>query len=366
MPCVVLRDCDRPPRRVSVVACTTAICVPMPQQLMQQQQRLASACANTSFVTLVTGSRYAVAAACLPRQMQMVDSACPILLVYDDADDLLPVSLLRSSYGEKNMIPLSHLKRRYSNWHNTMSIDSGVMNRRRLYGTTETHNTHQKLWLWALPMKTAVFLDIDMLVLRNIDSLLDVRFNESAIRDEVGAVTCKSKYGDRYFNSGLMVLQPSLHVLKKLLVIDRWASPPWNGHIPHGNEKWPDICSPANDPEAASREFPNVSNPLAACRNKYGPGRQPGMMSKACESKLTDQSIFNHVFTRHLGLPHSFNDAAHFRIDVSHIVHFVGEPKPWSHSRSRRGLEPMRANATREWQRRCAPLIASHGNLTML
>ena len=40
------------------------------------------ACASATFVTLLAGKRYATAAACLPRQLRQVQSACPILLVY--------------------------------------------------------------------------------------------------------------------------------------------------------------------------------------------------------------------------------------------------------------------------------------------
>lgn len=286
------------------------------------------------------------------------------MLVYDDLDPLLPIEILQDAYGVKNLISLSHLKHRFARWQNATQELHGADVGRRLYESMETHNTHQKLWLWALPLQRAVFLDIDMLVLQNVDSLLTINMNETASKDTVGAVTCKSKYGERFFNSGLLVFRPSFRMLSRLLRIGRWASPPWNGHIPHANEQWPDICAPAIDPHAARKMFPNASNALAACRARYGPGRQPGMMVKACESKFTDQSIFNHAFPRHVSLARSFNDASHFRLDVSHIVHFVGEPKPWSHSKSRRGLEPMRANATKEWRRRCAPLLGTTGNVT--
>ena len=78
-------------------------------------------------------------------------------------------------------------------------------------------------------------------------------------------------------------------------------------------------------------------------------------MAKACEIKFTDQSIFNSVYGTHVMLPASFNDAAHFKMDASHIVHFVGEPKPWApnalHGRSAEGA---RRNATLRWLRVCA------------
>ena len=321
----------------------------------------ASACSNGSFVTLITGARYAAAAACLPRQLAMVGSACNMSLVYDDTDAAMPVSMLQKAYGSDNMFAISALKARYFEWLNGTKTKTDThphqhaKHGRRLYEGQETHNTHDKLWIFALPMKLAVFLDIDMLILREVDSLLSME--EQIPPDGIGACTCKSKYGARYFNSGLLVFRPSFKMLQRLLAIDRWASSPWNGHIPHANEKWPDICAPADDPTAHHRMFPNATSSLHECRNKYGPGRQPGMMAKACESKLTDQSIFNHVYTSHAAVNGLYNDAHHYMLDRSHIVHFVGEPKPWN----TRGYNPkhnvneQRWNATKEWQLRCAP-----------
>ena len=49
---------------------------------------LIETCAGSgaTFVTLLTGSRYAAPAACLPVQLRAVNSICRVLLVYNDAD----------------------------------------------------------------------------------------------------------------------------------------------------------------------------------------------------------------------------------------------------------------------------------------
>ena len=50
---------------------------------------------NGTFVTMVSGARYAAAAACIPHQLAFVNSQCPLLLIYDeDADTSLQLPAL--------------------------------------------------------------------------------------------------------------------------------------------------------------------------------------------------------------------------------------------------------------------------------
>lgn len=320
------------------------------------------ACRTANYVTLLTGPRYAAAAACLPHQLRRVGALiCPILLVYNDADTLLPLDMLTSAYGSEHMVPLSRLQERFNQFRATQSKVTPIRGR-RLFDGSEVQNTHLKLWLWAMPERQRlVFLDIDTLILRNISELLTVEPAQHAESQEgIASITCKSKYGSRFFNSGLLVFSPSLKSLNNILEVERFSKYPWNGYIPHmgkGSE-WVDICSPRDDPLKAERmpEFarrPNSSSSaLGKCRSKYG-GRTPVRMSKACESKFTDQSILNHVYQKHTLLSHTFNDNSHFSLRDSHIIHFVGEKKPWDPTRDRYASEARR-NATRMWQHRCA------------
>ena len=167
--------------------------------------------------------------------------------------------------------------------------------------------------------------------------------------------------GNRFFNSGLLVFKPSMRTLRRLLEVERWVNWPWNGHVPRSGDRWPDICAPRDDPGKSARLYPNKSNPLAFCRALYGPGKQPGLIAKACESHYTDQSIFNYAFPYHALVPGSFNDASRFDIDAAHIVHFVGEPKPWdSKFATGRAASPARFNASTLWRQRCSGHLARH------
>ena len=99
-----------------------------------------TSCIDATFVTLLTGERYATAAACLPRQLRAVNtSVCSTLLcVYDD-NVSLPLDALSLEYGAEQMIPLSRLKARYL-------ARSG---RRLFMSSTELQSTVHKIWLCA-------------------------------------------------------------------------------------------------------------------------------------------------------------------------------------------------------------------------
>ena len=115
------------------------------------------ACADANYVTLLSGKRYAAAAACLPHQLRRVGAlVCPILLVYNDTDPSLPIRMLTSAYGKEHMVPLSQLHERFEQFrverqHKTFS---GPAHGRRLFDASEVQNTHHKLWLWAIPEMT--------------------------------------------------------------------------------------------------------------------------------------------------------------------------------------------------------------------
>lgn len=325
-----------------------------------------AACTNATYVTLLSGERYTHAAACLPRQLQLVHSRCPLLLVYDDTDVSLPLALLEEAYGADNMLAVSQLKARYTRLEARNGDHASAAGRRLFATQADVANTHLKLWLWALPVQRAVFVDVDILILRNIDSLLEGR-GPAMMEDGspgLSAVTCKTRFGSRYFNSGLLVFTPSLRTLRVLLELARFASPPWFGHVPHEGERWPDICAPVDEPNAAERMYPNSTNAMRECRSRHGPGAQPRMMPKACEQKHTDQSVLNVAFKTHTSLPGSFNDNTGFRVEDAHVIHFVGDPKPWAERDlvHRRRTDTAwrftaRYNATLHWQQRCARMM---------
>ena len=318
---------------------------------------------NVTFVTLVSGRRYILPALCLPRQMRRVGSTCPLLAVLDDRPShKLQQSEIRSlehAYGEHtygSMIQLSMLQER-------VQVESNAADGRRLFEPREKHITWLKLWLWALPVAHAVFIDLDLMFLGNVDSLL---LHPLTSFKEVAGVTCRH---DSFFNTGLFAFTPSIWILQVLLRIAAYVRPPWNGNLPfryaHGLDLgpmhlWVEQCAPAHDSELFRRLYPNYtrwwrtdgsfcqsksepgcsstgdgSDPrLMACRRRHKGGTMM-RMAHACEMGYTDQSIINHAFPRHVSLPERLNfDATHPQLyghTVSNItvVHFIAEPKPW-------------------------------------
>ena len=67
----------------------------------------AASCSGT-FVTVLSNARYAGAAMCLHDQMQQVNSACPVLLVYNDKAQL-PMAQLENQFGRQHLLPVSLL-----------------------------------------------------------------------------------------------------------------------------------------------------------------------------------------------------------------------------------------------------------------
>lgn len=185
-----------------------------------------------------------------------------------------------------------------------------------------------KLWLFALPpsrFRRVAFLDLDLLITRNIDELLA---RSDATLAAVPAPNCKP-HGLPVFNSGVLVFSPSLRTLRSLLIRLRFSMAPWHGALPASEERrqnttpgasswpsWVDMCAPVSvlfggDLSAsasggcllpnclrAARLFPNSSQPFSACRRRFGgllaPTRRKRAFADAvCEPKMTDQSILN-------------------------------------------------------------------------
>ena len=328
---------------------------------------------GAAFVTLLTGNRYAGPAACLPHQLRAVHSTLSIFLVFDDSDSTLPVKLLEREYGAAQMVPLTRLRQRYtavfgSSLATQPQRPTGFAeSRRRLYETEERAGTWLKLWIWALPeTRQFIFIDVDSLILQNVDELAEVEVPPAGL----GAVAC----GGRFFNSGLMVFRPSLRRLYELLYYRRFVDYPWNGHVPwmyRGRAPgWVDTCSPLADPLAAVHMLArfkhlrhlNATQALRVCQKRHARNaREPALIVKACEPKLTDQSLLNHAFrSSHSLIPRHLAGSKVF--DSSRrVIHFVGEPKPWSPVWSRRGETRGRRNASLLWRSRCATIMTRLG-----
>lgn len=196
-----------------------------------------------------------------------------------------------------------------------------------------------------------------------------------------------------HFNGGVFVFRPSLAVMVRLAFTARFILLPWRGFIPHTlrwhvgyapldlspppTDLWPDICAPVGDELAFSRLFPRNETilkqfkddlktfnwPLStgfssfrACRVHHGGSPAATQLSLrlplACEPRHTDQSVFNFHFgerrnweelgpqynvgwrnsrfCRIRNVNRSATQIADDPCPDAALVHFIGEPKPWT------------------------------------
>ena len=142
-------------------------------QLLPTQAGRPSCAPDTAFVTVLSNETYVPGALCLKHTLQQQGSVCPLYLVIDAAS-IGPRSrdLLAGSYGSSRLLPLTVLLHRISN-HSSGTGPGRQLSGARLMPTAGwAKGTQQKLMLWAFPgYKRAVFLDIDLLVVANVDSL---------------------------------------------------------------------------------------------------------------------------------------------------------------------------------------------------
>ena len=303
---------------------------------------------NTTFVTLLSGHRYLLPAMCLPHQFRIVGSRCPLTLVVDDTTesklDELRITMLKDAYrSPHSVLRLSTL----------MNSAGPPRHGRRLFVSTEKVRTHLKVWLWSLKVRRAVYVDLDMLILKNLDDLLH---DEGGQGEPIEAVTCGRAGRRSLYNTGIFAYQPSQEVLDALLRLLRFLGPPWNANVPPHHAPWLAICSPPDDPMAWQRLVPNATRwmrqdgsfcqtaseaadcleahdgsdrRLMACRRRAH-GLPMRRINHACERGYGDQSLINDVLPRYKPLPDMYNvDARHPVNGTPATLHFIGEPKPW-------------------------------------
>ena len=180
-------------------------------------------CRGGAFASLLSGPRYVRAAICLRAQLQTVESRCRHLLIYDD-QRVAANTRLTTAYGAHNLVPLSALQRRMSSGNTTygaqwdfMQARAAASPGRRLYaGFQERAVNFLKFWLWALPgdIRNIVYIDVDVLILRNIDELVGMNLHVGSL----AAVSAGCDSDPCVFNAGLFVLRPSLITLSSLLL----------------------------------------------------------------------------------------------------------------------------------------------------
>jgi len=289
-----------------------------------------------SYVTYISRDEYVPIGSCLARQLQAVQSRAPLSVLFDDRSLSHDGSAeLRRNFHANALFDLTSLFAKLDNGSSAFygkrskTKSSKVESGRRLYATDQYFTPWLKLWLWALPFKSIVFLDADVLVLRNIDEVLTASL--AAPHDMAAMpVQCPLPTGMRLtaFNTGLMWLRPSL---KRLKEIQRFAH----------------------------QTYEEMST-----------GRK---LNKACERRISDQTL---LFWFCKGRVHRLPAAlpAHLNVDASQwaqwtstlrrnrtaasVIHYLGEPKPWSLPPSTLQLPPhLNGPHFALWHARACPRI---------
>ena len=265
---------------------------------------------NGAYVTFIQKDEYVPLAGCLEDQLAHVNSTCRFVVMYDSLSlSQSAKAALQNRFDNASLVELSSLFQRLNSSNSAFrgqekfyrkanhTSSSSFFYGRRLYASLEYFTPWLKLWLWALPFQSVIYLDADVLVLRNLDHIFaDMASSEHA---EVAAVptTCHTPLGDlTAFNAGVMWLRPSLRRLRDLQAL------------------------------------------AADWYKRMGTGWKP---NKACEQRVSDQTILYAYLIlrtrrRPMRLPASFNVPAmdwaamdSSNASTAAIVHYVGEPKPW-------------------------------------
>lgn len=350
---------------------------PLQRRLLNSTMPHGTCASNSAFVTLIANESYVSGALCLKRSLMRVRSACPIVLVVADPLPADAMAQLESEYDSSNIRRLSALRLSLDTYEQRVAHGPqdklGVSAGRRLQhlqpagsakgkgggelrNTRQLHRaggwakrTHQKLLLFALGgYRRMAFLDIDMLVTRNIDALLDSQLIPASF-----AAVAALPYSTSSFNSGVFVFEPSLATAAALDDLSRRAT-------------FRPVRSGAGGGSSAGRG---------------GMGAGPIRVRGAGERfQLTDQSILNHHFQgRWHSLPFGYNLGVKVRqvspklwarVELA-VIHYVHRPKPWEHTLAdpdssmsrltrRLGIEPV----IRAWRHRC--LGAPAGDLQAL
>jgi hypothetical protein len=149
-----------------------------------------------------------------------------------------------------------------------------------------------KLNIWRLPVKRVVFLDADMVVLKNIDELFTpgepvFRASPDKLWDGNAKSVLISSTG--IFNSGLLVIEPSMATFKDML------------------QKLPSIT--------ANEKY-----------GKFADGSDQGFLNKYYEKEWVGDAILDTKYNTMW-----WYAMVHYQcqMDKISVLHNVGEPKPW-------------------------------------
>ena len=160
---------------------------------------------------------------CLHSQLQWLGSVCPLTVVYDDSGRGRPapeaLAVLKERLGEKHLMSSSWLlaQGNYTQFAAAKGRQSlpDLAPGRRLFADAWFYLQGPmmiKLHLFGMPQtlySRLVFLDLDLLIVRNIDHLLTMPMSHDLAA--VGTTGCPL-FSWPVFNGGVLVIKPSLEV----------------------------------------------------------------------------------------------------------------------------------------------------------
>ena len=282
----------------------------------------------TSFVTILDGISLLPQLRCMRDRLSVVGSACPLLVIAHGSAALTggPMEALQALVGQSNVMRSSQLLNHSAR---TATVPMG----RRLYTDARRYflgTMIVKLHLWSLTRyKRLGFLDLDVVIVNNLDSLLALPVSYGSIA-AVPAKACKRM---NVFNGGVLVFAPHREVLRAMLL--RACVYFWK----------------------ATHARASVVNVFGSSCNAYSLGPVRGhhiTLQKACEKRVTDQSILNYQFRKWYALDAEYNVMPRdFGVGNTSVLHFAGEPKPWRRTWSMTFPNSSTQRAGQQWQKTC-------------
>ena len=370
-----------------------------------------ASCPNAAWVTLISGEQFVPLALCLHERLVRLGSVCPLLIVYDDMRKHRALSrstlarLATNSSVAAALVPLSSLIRRAMSdpsmvWRGGASLGTSAQETASASAGEKSY-AHQRVgrdirigssryWMWAFDparYERLVYLDVDLLLLRNVDELLFHPFS-TPIAAVTTAPLCKVGTA---FNGGVFIFRPSIQRAVMLLAADRLAQWPFRGRIPkfkcvrlvaRGSRRhkgggggaaeeggpvflvtrrdnasgvagrfveepgWAELCAPSPVGGCSQlaclpashplRRFDSAKDALDACRRSLGATWSGYSIRKACEAHLYDQSVLNAAFHHNwTPLPRAYNVPQQAEATAAAspggvaILHFQGAQKPY-------------------------------------
>ena len=284
-------------------------------------------CASgAALVTILSGEQLLPQALCLRLQLRAVGSVCPMLLVHDDREHVRlraeSVIQLQEALGRDHVMASSWLfaqAQQQRHWREHVApVAAHHRNRRRLFRSYSDFLSGTfmiKLHLFAMPTRLynrLLFLDLDTLIVRNLDPLLVASFNEPIAAVPLPRLYCPSSTAKSpWFNSGFLLLKPSLEHLNGLLLRTCWYFSKTGASRAHMVRMKMFGGLNITSREICLREFslrrPAHANTADGGERATRVGHEV-TVAKVCESHLAVQSLLNYHFRRqYFQLPSDYN-----------------------------------------------------------